>query len=100
MSNHIDKDNPNRWALIQNNNTGEESIVSFGYIGEKGETELETGLPTLSSYLTEQELEIAVNTAADNPEYYMDAVETGSGEFFGVSGIYELGVRLVEEPAE
>ncbi len=100
MSNHIDKDNPNRWALIQNNNIGEESIVSFGYVGEQGQTELETGSPNLSSYLTEQELEIAVDTVADNPEYYMDAVETDSSKFFGVSGIYELGVRLVEEPTE
>ena len=69
MSNHIDKDNPNRWALIQNDSTGEQSIVSFGYIGEQGETELESGLPNVTSYLTEQELEIAVDIAADNPEY-------------------------------
>ena len=94
MSNHIDKDNPNRWALIQNDSTGEQSIVSFGYIGEQGETELESGLPNVTSYLTEQELEIAVDIAADNPEYYRNAVETDSGKFFGVSGIYELGARL------
>ena len=96
MSNHIDKDNPNRWVLIQNDSTGEQSIVSFGYIGEQGKTELETGLPTLSSYLTEQELEIAVDTVAEDNEYYKNAVETDSGKFFGVSGIYELGVRLLE----
>ena len=94
MSNHIDKDNPNRWALIQNDSTGEQSIVSFGYIGKQGETELESGLPNVTSYLTEQELEIAVDTAADNPEYYRNAVETDSGKFFGQSGIYELGARL------
>ena len=57
----IDKNNPNRWALIQNNNTGEQSIVSFGYVGKQGETELESGLPILSSYFTEQELEESVN---------------------------------------
>ncbi len=100
MSQHIDKDSPNRWALIQDNNTGEEGIISFGYIGEQGETELESGLPNVSSYLTEQELEIAVDTVAENNEYYKNAVETDSGKFFGVSGIYELGVRLAEEPTE
>ena len=100
MSNHIDKNNPNRWALIQNNNTGKESIVSFGYVGEQGQTELETGLPNLTSYLTEQELETQVNVITEDNEYYKNAVETDSDKFFGVSGIYELGVRLVEEPTE
>ncbi len=94
MSNHVDKDNPNRWALIQNNNTGEESIVSFGYVGEQGQTELETGLPNLTSYLTEQELETQVNTVAEDNEYYKNTVENDSGKFFGQSGIYELGVLL------
>ena len=94
MSNHIDKDNPNRWALIQNDSTGEQSIVSFGYVGEQGQTELETGLPNLLSYLTEQELETQVNTIAEDNEYYKNTVENDSGQFFGQSGIYELGARL------
>jgi len=97
MSSHIDKDNPNRWALIQNNNTGEQSIVCFGYVGKQGETELESGLPILSSYLTEQELEESVNTVAGDNEYYRNAVETDDDKFFGESGIYVLGLRLKKE---
>jgi len=93
----IDKNNPNRWALIQNNNTGEQSIVSFGYVGKQGETELESGLPILSSYLTEQELEESVNAVAEDNEYYKNAVETDSDKFFGESGIYILGLKLKQE---
>lgn len=100
MSNHIHKDDINRWFLIQSNTSGEEGIVCFGYVGEQGTNQLETGQPNLASYLTEQELETQVNTVANNSEYYKDAIETESPKFVGESGIYEWGVQLIEEPAE
>ena len=89
MSKKITKDDPNRWFLVQSDTAGEEGISCFGYVGEQGSNELETGKPNLASYLTEQELEIQVNTIADIPNYYKDAVEDGNPKFVGESGIYE-----------
>ncbi len=88
MSNHIDKDDINRWFLIQSNTSGKEGIICFGYVGEQGSNQLETGQPNLVDYLTEQELETQVNTVASITDYYKDAVETESPKFVGESGIY------------
>ena len=89
MSNHIDKNDPDRFFLIQSNTAGEEGIICFGYVGEQGTNQLETGQPNLATYLTEQELETQVNIVAAIPNYYQDAVEDGSPKFIGESGIYE-----------
>jgi len=88
MSHHIEKDNPNRWFLIQNSGTSEPSIVLFGSAGDQGVNVLVTGQPNLLNYLTEDELETEVNTVAGIPDYYKDSVETESDKFQGPSGIY------------
>lgn len=89
MSNHIDKDNPNRWFYVQNNGTGETSLIIFGNLGAIDLSELISGQPIVVSYLTEQELEIQINTIANDNEYYKNAVETESNKFMMPSGIYE-----------
>ena len=88
MSHHIEKDNPNRWFLIQNSGTSEPSIVLFGSAGDQWVNVLVTGQPNLLDYLTEGELETEVNTVAGIPDYYKDSVETESDKFQGPSGIY------------
>ena len=74
MSNHIDKNDPNRWLYGKIAGTGEDSLKVFGNVGPLGETELETGLPTLETFFTEEELQTAVNTIADNPNYYQEQI--------------------------
>ena len=88
MSHHIEKDNPNRWFLIQNSGTSEPSIVLFGSAGNQGVNVLVTGQPNLLDYLTETELETEVNAVAGIPDYYKDAVKSESDKFQGPSGIY------------
>ncbi len=90
MSNHIiEKDNPKRWFNVQKSGTGADSLAVFGYVGPLGKTQLETGEQhTLSSYLTEDELEIAVD-GIGGTDYYKDAVEGGSDKFQMPSGKYE-----------
>ena len=88
MSNHIHKNDPNRWFIIQDNETGEESLILFGSAGSQGVNELVSGQPILLDYLTEDELEIKVNEIADIPNYYKDAVESGSSKFQLPSGKY------------
>tara|TARA_R110000824_G_scaffold32024_1_gene103701 strand:- start:15 stop:296 length:282 start_codon:yes stop_codon:yes gene_type:complete len=88
MSNHIHKDDPNRWFIVQNNATGEESLIVFGHAGDQGVNELVTGEPILLDYLTEDEVEIKVNDIAGIANYYKDAVETGNSKFQLPSGKY------------
>lgn len=92
MSNHIDKDDIKRWFYVQDNGTGEESLILFGNLGEVGESELESGQPIVMNYLTEEELQTAVNNIAGNNEYYKDAVETESNKFMMPSDLYEYGI--------
>ena len=89
MSNHIiEKDNPKRWFNVQKSGTGADSLAVFGYVGPVGVGQLETGEQhTLDSYLTEDELEIAVD-GIGGTDYYKDAVESGSDKFQGESGKY------------
>ena len=100
MSNHIDKDNPNRWFYGKTSGTGEDSLKVFGNVGLLGETELETGLPILETFFTEEELQTAVNTVADNPNYYQEQIELDSEKFVGESGIYTRGLKIKEELPE
>ena len=88
MSHHIDKNDPKRWFIVQDSGTGEESIKVFGNAGDQGATEVVTGQPVLLNYLTEDELEIKVNTVADIPDYYKDSVENESDKFQLPSGKY------------
>jgi len=100
MSNHIDKNDPNRWLYGKIAGTGEDSLKVFGNVGPLGETELETGLPTLETFFTEEELQTAVNTIADNPNYYQEQIELDSNKFIGESGIYTRGLKIKEELPE
>jgi len=101
MSNHIiEKDNPKRWFNVQKSGTGADSLAVFGNLGPQGETQLETGEQhTLSSYLTEDELEIAVDGIA-GVDYYKDAVEGGSDKFQMPSGKYESPSEEEPSPPE
>ena len=87
MSNHIDKDNPKRWMLVQDSSSGEESIKVFGYAGEQGFSEVITGQPYLNVFLTEDELEIYVNNIA-GANYYSISILSSSDKFQGPSGKY------------
>ena len=101
MSNQIDKDDPKRWFYVQDNGTGESSLILFGNLGEVDIAELISGQAIVMNYLTEQELETEVNIIAGNDEYYKDAVELESNKFMMPSGIYEYGLQIVEpEPEE
>ena len=84
----ISKDNPKRWFIVQDNGTGEESIILFGNAGDQGVNVLVTGQPILRTYLSENTLESIVNTVANIPDYYKDSIETESEKFQGPSGEY------------
>lgn len=101
MSNHIDKDDPKRWFYVQDNGTGESSLILFGNLGEVDIAELISGQAIVMNYLTEEELETEVNIISGDPEYYKNSVETESNKFMMPSGIYEYGLQIVEpEPEE
>ena len=88
MSHAIHKDDINRWFLVSNDDIGVLSFVLFGYVGLIDVYELTSGQPNILSFLTEDELEIYLDSiAGDN--YYKDAVETSSDKFQGPSGKYE-----------
>jgi len=88
MSNHIDKDNPNRWFYVQDNGTGETSLILFGNLGEIDLSELVSGQAIVVSYFTEQELETQVNIIANDNDYYKLSVELESNKFMMPSGLY------------
>lgn len=85
--NEITKDNPNRWFYVMNG-AGEAGLVVFGYVGDLGVTQVETGQPTINAFLTEDELETFVNEDVGIADYYKDAVETESSKFQGPSSKY------------
>ena len=85
--NEITKDNPNRWFFVMNGE-GETGLVLFGYAGDLGITEVVTGQPTISAFLTEDELEVFINEDVGIENYYKDAVESDSNKFQGPSGKY------------
>ena len=80
MSHAIHKDDVNRWFLVYDNDPGELGFVLFGYVGEIDINQLETGQPNILSYLTEDELEIYLDSVA-GANYYKDAVESNSEKF-------------------
>ena len=82
------KDDPKRWFLIYDNDSGEASFILFGWVGPINVNQLISGQPNILAFLTEDELEIYLdNIAGDN--YYKDSVETSSDKFQGPSGKYE-----------
>ena len=80
MSHAIHKDDINRWFLVYDNDPGELGFVLFGYVGPIDVNELETGQPNILSYLTEDELEIYLDSVA-GADYYKNAVESQSEKF-------------------
>jgi hypothetical protein len=82
------KDNPNRWFLVYDNDPGEASFVLFGYVGPINVNQLVSGQPNILSFLTEDELEIYLDTIAGEG-YYKEAVETESNKFQGPSFKYQ-----------
>ena len=80
MSHAIHKDDINRWFLVYDNDPGELGFVLFGYVGPIDVNELETGQPNILSYLTEDELEIYLDSVA-GADYYKNAVESNSEKF-------------------
>ena len=88
MSSHIDKDDPKRWFYVQNDGTGETSLIVFGNLGEVNTSELISGQSNVVNYLTEQELETQVNNIADDSEYYKNSAESESDKFMLPSSIY------------
>ena len=92
--NEITKDNPNRWFLVYDNDPGEESFILFGYVGLINVNQLMSGQPNILSFLTEDELELYLDSIAGEG-YYKESVETESDKFQGPSGKYEP--LLIEE---
>ena len=84
----IDKNNPKRWVLVQDNNTGSDSFRCFGNIGQIGVVQLATGQPNVNVFLNENTLETFVNMIAEDPNYYKDTVESSSPLFTGISNKY------------
>jgi hypothetical protein len=88
MARGITKDDPKRWVLVRNNESGENSFVGFGNLGSVGSQGLSSRQPIIQGYMTEDELETEVNLIAGDSNYYQDAVETSSSVFIGESGKY------------
>tara|TARA_R100001443_G_scaffold21896_1_gene34092 strand:- start:1752 stop:2045 length:294 start_codon:yes stop_codon:yes gene_type:complete len=86
--NEITKNNPNRWFYVMNGQ-GEAGLVVFGYAGDQGITQVVTGQPTISAFLTEDELELFVNEDVGIADYYKDAVESENSKFQGPSEKYD-----------
>ena len=80
MSHGIHKDDVNRWFLVYDNDPGELGFVLFGYVGAIDINQLETGQSNILSYLTEDELEIYLDSVA-GADYYKNAVESNSEKF-------------------
>ena len=82
MSHHINKTDTDRWFCIK---TTEEIIHIFGQVNLGNR--LDTGEHILKTYLTEDELEIYVDSIL-GANYYKDAVESGNEIFMGTSEKY------------
>tara|TARA_R110001606_G_scaffold339250_1_gene487307 strand:+ start:1997 stop:2275 length:279 start_codon:yes stop_codon:yes gene_type:complete len=81
------KDNPKRWFLIYDNESGSEGFVLFGYVGPININQLMTGQQNILAFLNEDELEVYLdNIAGEN--YYKNAVESESEKFQGPSKKY------------
>jgi|TARA_B100001769_G_C21919305_1_gene495827 hypothetical protein len=97
--NTLEKNDTKRWFLVKDNGTGEESLQVFGYAGDIG-TEVQTNHPILLNWLTEEELQLEVNSIAGSDTYYKDVVETENYKFQLPSQLYEYGLRIEEELPE
>mgnify|MGYP003137438568 CR=1 FL=1 len=90
--NEITKSNPNRWFFVSDVT---EMFNVFGYAGDVNVSEVVTGQANIGAFLTEDELEVYVDTETGIANYYKDAVENSSDEFQGPSGKY---TPIIPEP--
>jgi len=90
--NEITKSNPNRWFIVSN---AAEMFNVFGYAGDVDVSEVATGQSNIGAFLTEDELEVYVDTETGIANYYKDAVESSSEKFQGPSSKYKL---IIPEP--
>jgi hypothetical protein len=81
---YIDKTQEKRWYCIKDETS---NIHLFGNV-DLGNI-LTTGQPVLLVYLTEDELEIYVDSVLGT-NYYKDAVESASNMFMGTSQKYPM----------
>ena len=81
MSHHIDKTQDKRWFCAED--ASDAHVFGIAILGSV----LDTGQSNLEIYLTEDELEIYVDSELGTGAY-KEAVETGSGRFMGISGKY------------
>ena len=95
--NEITKSNPNRWFFVSD---VAEMFNVFGYAGDVDVSEVVTGQPNIGAFLTEDELEVYVDTETGIANYYKDAVENSSEKFQGPSGKYNpiIPEPEIEEP--
>tara|TARA_R110002110_G_scaffold26076_6_gene96333 strand:+ start:979 stop:1254 length:276 start_codon:yes stop_codon:yes gene_type:complete len=85
--NEITKDNPKRWFLVYDNDSGEGAFILFGYVGDINVNQLVTGQPNILAYFTEDKLETYLDSIA-GLDYYKNAVESESEKFQGPSQKY------------
>ena len=78
--NEITKDNPNRWFLVYDNDSGEGAFILFGYVGDINVNQLSTGQPNILAFFLEDELETYLDNIA-GLGYYKNAVESESEKF-------------------
>ena len=92
MSTHIEKNDPERWFAVLNG-PSVDGLVVFGWAFDVGTAELESGQPTIVTYLTERELETFIDTETGIADYYKNAVLDSfvntQSKFAGPSTLYE-----------
>jgi hypothetical protein len=81
MSHHINKTQEKRWFCAETASNAH--VFGIAILGSV----LDTGQPVLETYLTEDELEIYVDSELGDGAY-KEAVETGSDRFMGISQKY------------
>ena len=83
MSHHIDKTQDKRWFCAEY--ASDAHVFGIAILGSV----LDTGQSVLETYLTEDELEIYVDSVL-GANYYFIAITTGSDKFMGTSGKYPM----------
>ena len=83
MSHHIDKTQDKRWFCAEY--ASDAHVFGIAILNSV----LDTGQSELEVFLTEDELEIYVDSEL-GADAYKEAVETGSGRFMGISGKYPM----------
>jgi len=69
MEKTITKNDVNRWYAVYTNETGVDSLVAFGYVGEIGVSQISTGAENLDSFIDEDALELFIDSIGGT-DYY------------------------------